>query len=178
LGLTFNILEQMDKKMISRILSFMAMSVPVLSPCAFLGGCNHGDEDTKDMQKPVIEMSGSGYFPQNCAALKRGERFTFRAKFSDNVELGNYNIEIHNNFDHHSHSTGSEECEADAKKTPVNAWVFNQDYPIPAGVKEFEANSEITVPATVDAGDYHFMVRLTDKSGWQQLVAVSVKIIE
>jgi hypothetical protein len=142
-----------------------------------LGGCG-GDEDTKDMQKPVITMSDGEYFPQNCVSLKRGGSFTFMAKFSDNVELGNYNIEVHNNFDHHSHSTGSEECKMDAKKTPVNAWVFNQDYSIPAGLKEFEAGNEITVPASVDTGDYHFMVRLTDKAGWQQLTAVSVKISE
>jgi hypothetical protein len=64
----------------------------------------------------------------------------------------------------------------DAKKAPVNAWVFNQDYAIPDGRKTFEANNEITVPADIDTGDYHFMVRLTDKSGWQQLAAVSVKI--
>jgi hypothetical protein len=163
----------MNKKMILRIL----LNVPILSLCAlfpalFLEGCDGGD----DMQKPVIEMNGDEYFPQNCVVLKLGDRFTFRAKFSDNVELGNYNIEIHNNFDRHSHSTGSEECETDAKKEPVNAWVFNQDYAIPAGLKEFTANNEIVVPADVDTGDYHFMVRLTDKSGWQQLAAVSVKI--
>jgi hypothetical protein len=172
----------MDKKVFLRVLSFIAGNVPVLSLCAFLpalllAGCD-GGEDTKDMQKPVIEMSGSGHFPKSCVTLKRGDSFVFRAKFSDNVELGNYNIEIHNNFDHHSHSTDSETCAMDAKKTPVDAWVFNQDYPIPAGMKEFEANSEITVPATVDTGDYHFMVRLTDRSGWQQLQAVSVKISE
>lgn len=130
------------------------------------------------MQKPVITMNGGEYFPQNCASLKRGERFTFRATFSDNEELGNYNIEVHHNFDHHTHSTDGETCETDEKKTPVNAWVFNRDYAIPAGMKTFEANSEIAVPADVDTGDYHFMVRLTDKAGWQQLIAYSVKIME
>jgi hypothetical protein len=140
--------------------------------------CGCRDNEAIDMQKPVIEMSVSEYFPRNCAFLKRGEIFTFKAKFSDNAELGNYNIEIHNNFDHHSHSTDSEECETDEKKIPVNAWVFNQDYSIPAGLKEFDASNEIAIPANIDAGDYHFMVRLTDKSGWQQLIAVSVKIDE
>jgi hypothetical protein len=142
-----------------------------------LGGCG-GDEVAKDMQKPAIEMSSGEYFPQNCVSLKRGDRFTFRAKFSDNAELGNYNIEIHNNFDHHSHSTGNETCETDTKKEPVNAWVFNRDYAIPAGLKEFTANDEIAIPDAVDTGDYHFMIRLTDKAGWQQLAAVSMKIIE
>ena len=132
---------------------------------------NSGD---KDMQKPVIEVS----FPQSCVELQCGESFTFRAQFFDNAELGSYNIEIHHNFDHHSHSTDNVECELDEKKTPVKAWIFNCDYDIPAGQKAFEANSEIAVPADIDAGDYHFMVRLTDRSGWQQLAAVSVKITE
>ncbi|MDR0560222.1 MAG: DUF4625 domain-containing protein [Prevotellaceae bacterium] len=131
-----------------------------------------GEEKNRDMQKPEIQIS----FPQNCIQLRRGESFTFRAQFSDNAELGSYNIEIHNNFDRHSHSTSNAECELDDKKTPVNAWVFNQSYEIPAGLKTFEASNEITVPADIDAGDYHFMVRLTDRSGWQQLAAASVKI--
>jgi hypothetical protein len=131
-----------------------------------------GDEADKDMQKPVIEI----HFPQTCVALQRDASFTFTAHFSDNEELGSYNIEIHNNFDHHSHSTDNAECEMDEKKTPVNAWVFNRDYVIPAGLQTFEANAQITVPDDIDVGDYHFMVRLVDKSGWQQLAAVSVKV--
>jgi hypothetical protein len=131
-----------------------------------------GKEENRDMQKPEIQIG----FPQNCIRLQRGESFTFRAQFSDNAELGAYNIEIHNNFDHHSHSTDNTECELDNKKTPVNAWVFNRDFAIPAGRKTFEANNLIAVPADIDAGDYHFMVRLTDRSGWQQLAAASVKV--
>ena len=143
--------------------------------CLFSMACSNDDENNnKDMQKPEIEI----IFPQNCIQLQRGEIFTFRAQFSDNVELGSYNIEIHHNFDHHSHSTDNVECELGEKKTPVKAWVFNRDYAIPAGQKAFEANNEIAVLAGIDAGDYHFMVRLTDKSGWQQLAAVSVKIVQ
>jgi hypothetical protein len=133
-----------------------------------------GEEESKDMEKPAIEVG----FPQNCTQLQRGESFTFHAQFSDNAELGSYNIEIHHNFDHHSHSTGNVECEQDEKKTPVNSWVFNTDYAIPDGRQTFEADNEIAVPAGIDAGDYHLMVRLTDRSGWQQLAAVSIKIKE
>jgi hypothetical protein len=133
-----------------------------------------GDDNNKDMQKPEIRVD----FPQNCIMLQRGQSFVFHAHFSDNVELGNYNIEVHNNFDHHSHNTGNVECEMDARKSPVNAWVFNQAYAIPAGQKTFEANNPITIPADIDTGDYHFMVRLTDQSGWQELAAVSIKVTE
>lgn len=144
--------------------------------CLLFLACSDDNEDTKDMEKPVIDMAGSNAFPQNCVILYRGESFPFKAVFTDNVELGSYNIEIHNNFDHHSHSTDDVECDLEPKKSPVKAFVYNQDFSIPIGKNVFEANDEIPIPADVDTGDYHFMVRLTDKAGWQQLRAISLKI--
>lgn len=150
--------------------------------CCLIGlllpGCDDRDDDSKDMEKPDIDMSGSDASPQNCVVLYRGEHFSFRATFTDNQELGNYNIEIHNNFDHHSHSTDHVECDQEPKKSPVNAFVYNRDFSIPSGKTRFEADNEIAIPADVDTGDYHFMVRVTDKAGWQQLRAVSLKIAE
>lgn len=156
--------------MIKRVLLFGFACFQMLS-------CGDGD-DSKDMAKPSIDMTRESAFPKNCVILYRGETFSFKATFTDNVELGNYNIEIHNNFDHHSHSTDDVECELEPKKKPVNPWVYNQDFPIPAGKTIFEADNTISIPADIDTGDYHFMVRLTDKAGWQQLKAVSIKIKE
>ena len=98
--------------------------------------------------------------------------------FSDNVELGNYNIEVHNNFDHHSHSTSAGDCDFDPKKQPVRPWVYNRSFAIPDGSRRYEAKVDIDIPADIDTGDYHFMVRVTDKAGWQQLKAVSIKITD
>lgn len=137
-----------------------------------------GQEDDHDMEKPVIGMDGASASPKACEEVYRGESFTFKAVFTDNEELGNYNIEIHNNFDHHSHSTDDVECELDEKKTPVNPFIYNQDFKIPAGSTVYEAEIDIPVPADADEGDYHFMIRLTDREGWQQLKAVSIKIRE
>lgn len=144
--------------------------------CLLVMACGNDDEDSLDMEKPSIDMSFNNACPQNCMILYRGESFPFRAVFADNQELGNYNVEIHNNFDHHSHSTDDAECDLDPKKTPVKAFVYNQDFSIPSGKNNFEANNEIFIPEDVDTGDYHFMVRLTDKAGWQQLKAISLKI--
>jgi hypothetical protein len=144
----------------------------ILSTILTIALLSCGDKEERDLQKPEIQIVS----PQNCAELRRGESFTFTAHFADNAELGSYNLEIHHNFDHHSHSTDSKDCTPDDAKTPVNPWVFNQDYTIPAGSLTFDASVEIPIPADIDKGDYHFMVRLTDKSGWQQLAAVSVKI--
>lgn len=139
----------------------------------FFSSC--GDED-HDMEKPVIDMNTVSAFPQTCDIVYRGESFTFKALFSDNRELGNYNIEIHNNFDHHSHSTDNVECELDEKKKPVKPFIYNKDFNIPSGSVSYAAENSIFVPEDADTGDYHFMIRLTDKSGWQQLKAVSIKI--
>ena len=136
------------------------------------------DDMVKDDEMPVIDMTSDTAFPQNCVTVYRGESFTFNALFTDNLELGSYSIEMHNNFDHHTHSTSSEECELGAIKGAVKPLLFIEEYSIPAGKTEYSASIEINVPADVDTGDYHFMVRLTDKSGWQAFKGISVKVAD
>ncbi len=138
-------------------------------------GCTKDDSKEKDMVKPEITDSDFPS-PVNCQVYQRGTSIPFSYIFTDNEELGNFNIEIHNNFDHHSHSTSAGDCPLDPKKDPVNPWIYNQDYTIPSGSKLYDAELEIPIPKDVDEGDYHFMIRLTDKSGWQQLKAISIKI--
>lgn len=142
-----------------------------------LYACSSDDEE-KDMTYPVISDYGITANPIDCQQYKRGETILFKYVFTDDTELGKYNIEVHNNFDHHSHSTSAEECTMDANKPAVNPWVYNKDYDIPSGQKTFTASVEIPIPADVDAGDYHFMIRLTDQAGWQQIKAMSIKVTE
>jgi hypothetical protein len=136
------------------------------------------DDTQKDDVLPVIDMSVDTAFPKNCVTVYRGESFTFNALFTDNVELGSYSIEMHNNFDHHTHSTSSTECEMEAVKKPVNPLLFIDEYDIPQGKTSYSASIEIEIPDDVDTGDYHFMVRLTDKSGWQTFMGISMKIAD
>ena len=150
---------------------FLAIAALLLASCS-----NDDDnEDVKDMDKPVI-ADGNTPSPIDCEVYHRGQTIAFRYTFSDNVGLGNFNLEIHNNFDHHTHSTSAGDCPLDPKKSPVSPWVFNRSYTIPQGSKSYEAKVDIPIPEDIDPGDYHFMVRLTDMSGWQQLKAVSIKI--
>jgi len=136
------------------------------------------DDTVKDDKMPVIDMTGDTAFPQNCVTVYRGESFTFSALFTDNIELGSYSIEMHHNFDHHTHSTSAQECELGAIKAPVNPLLFINQYSIPAGKTNYSALIEISIPSDVDTGDYHFMVRLTDKSGWQTFEGISVKVAD
>ena len=130
----------------------------------------------KDVTLPEILPAGDATAPLNCQVYYRGSVIFFDYLFSDDTELGAYNLEIHNNFDHHTHSTESGECRQDPVKQPVNPWIYNQDFSIPGGSKLHEAEQTISVPDDVDPGEYHFMIRLTDRSGWQQIKSVSIRI--
>ena len=150
--------------------------VSIMLLCALCACSSSSDE--KDMTLPEI-LPADGYIsPTNCQQFQRGTFIPFDCVFSDNMELGSFNIEIHNNFDHHTHGTEAGECKQDPVRSPVNPWLFNQDYDIPAGEKCHEASLRIPIPEDVDLGEYHFMIRLTDASGWQQLRSVSIRLIE
>lgn len=143
---------------------------------AFISSCS-SDNAEIDTEYPVIVISAVGAFPVQCSTIERGKTFTFKATFTDNVELGSYSLDIHHNFDHHTHSTEVTTCETEAVKKPVNPMLFINNYTIPNGVKSYEATAQISIPADVDPGDYHFMIRLTDKEGWQTLKGLSIKIL-
>lgn len=146
--------------------------------CALCACGSSEDDSSKDMTKPIISDMGITANPIDCQQYHRGTVIPVCYTFTDDVELGSYNIEIHNNFDHHTHSTSAVECEEEHEKTPVKPWVFNQDYTIPSGLRTFTSRIDIKIPSDIDTGYYHFMIRLTDRAGWQELKSVAVKIVE
>ncbi len=139
-------------------------------------------KDDIDDQKPEIDLSISDAFPVNCDTLYFGEAFTFKALFTDNVELGSFSIDFHNNFDHHSHTTEVTACSLGAVKAPINPYVSIADYDIPKGLDAYETSVEITIPdgdsnGTFDEGDYHLFISLVDKEGWSVQKGLSIKIL-
>ena len=57
-----------------------------------------------------------------------------------------------------------------------NEWAIrNLPKSVPLNGAKVRYSGTITARET---GDYHFMVRLTDKAGWQQIKAVSIKVVE
>lgn len=139
----------------------------------FFIGCK---KEEIDNTPPEID-SNFNSFPIQCSEIKRGEMFTFKARFTDDIELGSFGIDIHHNFDHHNHSTEAGKCDLGTIKTPVNPFVLLKNYEIPTRLKSYEASVSVEVPNDIDTGDYHFMIKVTDKAGWQALKGLSVKII-
>lgn len=138
-------------------------------------GCKKDNKVEIDTEYPEI-LTTANSFPLQCGTLMRGQTATIKLTFSDNIELGAYSLDIHHNFDHHNHSTEVNQCTFETKKTPIKPFVFIQNYNIPIGLKRYEATAQIPIPADIDPGDYHFMIRLTDKEGWQTIKGLSIKI--
>jgi hypothetical protein len=135
-----------------------------------------------DKEKPVIDLSLPDAFPVNCDTIYFGDTFVFRVAFTDNTGLGSYSIDIHHNFDHHSHSTEVTECSLNPVKDPVNPLTFIEDYEIPEKLTEYETNLYISIPSgngigLYDEGDYHFFISLTDREGWSQQKGLSIKML-
>lgn len=149
---------------------YVIVSLLVLVACA---ACDNAE---RDMEPPVIGTDGIVASPAECDAYRLGDTIHFCYRLTDNVELGRYNIEVHSNHDHHTHSTSAVDCDLEPVCEAVNPWVFNADYAIPAGTANYVAMTDIVVPTGVDPGDYHFMVRVTDRAGWQQLRSMAIKL--
>jgi hypothetical protein len=138
-----------------------------------------------DKEKPLIDLTIPDVFPFNCDTLYFGESFELKVLFTDNEELGStgaFSIDIHNNFNHHSHSTEVTECSLTPEKEPVNPFLFIESFDIPSGLSEFETNLEISIPSgdingDYDEGDYHFFISLTDKGGWSAQKGLSIKML-
>ncbi len=136
------------------------------------------DKESIDTEKPTIDISAATAFPKQCSQIKRGSSFTFHARLADNVALGSYNINVHHNFDHHSHSTEVEECTLEPIKIPVKPFTLVKSVNIPGQPQLYDAQLQIDVPADVDPGNYHFMIQVTDQSGWSIQRGISVRIVE
>lgn len=140
-------------------------------------GCSNDDNDV-DKTKPTIDISKSAF--QNCTEVKKGGPFTFSAVVSDNVALGSYSFDIHHNFDHHTHSTeaGVVECSDAPDKTPINPFKLIKTSTITGSPKTYTITQQFTIPEEYEEGDYHFMIKVTDKAGWSELKGLSFKLIK
>ena len=173
------------KKLLTIIASALIMSA--------ITSCDNDDDKTIDTEKPQIDTSIDGASPANAATFYFGEAIPVKLLLTDNEELGSFSVNIHNNFDHHSHSTEEEgEEHHDHEEGEEHrhegedgdAFQFTQDYTIPAGSTQFLIDTKITLPVKSDdgdeyeGGDYHFMITVTDKAGFSTFKAFEIKILQ
>ncbi len=140
-----------------------------------LFSCSSSDDDT-DTEKPTISINYEQGFPQSCTIIKKGEGFNIRVKTSDNLGLASYAIDIHNNFDHHTHDDQGSSCAMDGEKEPVKPLIYMKSFDINGSPKSYEIEQLINIPDDIDSGDYHCQISIIDVTGWQSRTSVDIKI--
>lgn len=154
------------------------MSLLLLSMLFIATSCSSSDDDSRDTTKPTITINYAGGFPQACAELERGQTYTFKAQVTDNVALAAYSIDIHHNFDHHTHDDQLGDCDFHEDKVAVNPLLVLENYSISGDLQTYEISIDIDIPNNIDTGDYHCSYSVTDQTGWQSQTSVDIKIIE
>ena len=158
-------------------MKFTLKYICFLSFIICIAACSDDNSIDKDLDKPTITINYNEGFPQGCTELSRGETYNFRTQVTDNKELASYSIDIHHNFDHHTHDDQGVQCDLEAIKTAVNPLIFMENYSVEDGVMTHEINISITIPNDIDTGDYHCAYSVTDVTGWQSRTSVDIKII-
>ncbi|MBW8242922.1 DUF4625 domain-containing protein [Muricauda oceani] len=149
----------------------------ILFATLFLASCSSSDDGSVDEEKPTISVNYTGGFPQACETLERGETYTFKAQVTDNLALAAYSLNIHHNFDHHTHDDQGAQCELEAVKQAVNPMIYIENFEIEDGTTSYEINISVTIPDDIDPGDYHCAYSVTDITGWQSRTSIDIKIL-
>ena len=129
----------------------------VLALSLFFASCSSDSDEPVDVTIPEIDM----HEPHAHDEFAAGQNITFEAVFTDDVELGSYSIDVHDNLDGHGHGRI-----AQPKNDPsLERWIFKQNYPIPEGYIRYEAAEDIPISENAVAGPYHFIVQAVDAAG-------------
>lgn len=100
-----------------------------------------------------------------------GDGIHFEMELSDDVALGSYKVEIHNNFDGHDHASVTVMRSETVDFSYTNTW-----YDIAGQRNATIHHHEIVIPADATHGDYHFMVYCVDAAGNESYVVRNVVI--
>lgn len=140
--------------------------------------CSSDDNSSVDTEKPVIILNAPG----EGAKLEAGKDIHFDMEVSDNVALGSYNIDIHNDFDGHTHSLvamAEEDHDHEDENEHRTPFQFNKTWDNIKGKKNDDVHHhEIVIPTDAKRGNYHFVVKLLDQAGNQQMVYRTVEIVD
>lgn len=137
----------------------LKLFLPVLAAAISFTSCSDDDTDT---QKPTIVIQE----PHAEEEVAPGGELHIEAIFTDNVELASYKIEIHEDFDDHTHAVYKNSHD-------VNPWSYDKTFEIPAGLTTFEAVEHLDIPTEINGepiseGTYHLGIYVTDAAGNEQ----------
>jgi hypothetical protein len=121
--------------------------------------CDNDNNDPVDVTAPAIELEE----PVVEEFFHTGDYIHFKATFTDDIELGSYSIDIHDNIDGHSHGRIFKTYEDPS----LLQWNFKENFTFPVGQKvvDIDMDDQIEIPSNAIAGPYHFIIQAIDKAG-------------
>ena len=139
-------------------------------PLLFVG-CGGEEVDVTAPSMKILSLTPEPTASEVCGAvedsvffLTGGETLQAELLFSDNAALSQYKIDIHNNFDCHGHGGAA------VPSVPIpDVASQTTDWSV-LNLNDLSGNSEqvtlqLTPPANVTAGTYHFQIQVVDESG-------------
>lgn len=124
-----------------------------------INGCIFQDSELVDITAPEIEVS----YPEEGTHFEAGGFVQFEGTLKDDLELGSYSIDIHDNLDGHGHGR----IASPSDDPSLIRWSSKNNYTIPEGYIIYNAlhDDDIEIAANALAGPYHFIVQAVDKAG-------------
>lgn len=119
--------------------------LPLIVVGSFMG-C--GKEESEDLTAPTIAIEE----PKSGASFKIGTEVHFEAEFKDNEALATYHLDIHDNFDGHSHG-----------RILVEKFRYEKSFEVSG--KSMKVEEHIGVPKNATAGPYDLIVHAVDADG-------------
>ena len=117
-----------------------------------LVSCSKDDDDNQDTKDPLIlELTINEEDYDHDVTVAAGSDMHVEGSFSDNERLGEYKLDIHDNFDGHDHG----KTMADWATVVI----------IPLSGKKDSIHEDVAVPSDATAGPYHAVSRLIDAEG-------------
>lgn len=148
------------------------LSLLAIAGALVISSC--GNKEVDDAA-PVIEFLSFDPVPYPdtiCGSLENvvfhvqsGGTLSFEARITDDVELSQFKIDIHTNFDCHGHKANTED------------WAVLEIGDMSG--KEYILRRDLQLPAYVTAGIYHFQIQAIDKAGNDnpQAYVFSIKVL-
>jgi len=106
------------------------------------------DNEVVDVTAPTITLSEPG----TGEAFDAGDAVHFEALFEDDIALATYSINIHDNFDGHSHG-----------RLAATSFEYSQSFDL-SGTSD-DVHEDIDIPSDAFAGPYHMVVEAIDAAG-------------
>lgn len=135
--------------------------------------CGSDDDD----DRPTI----SNLEPTEGEKLQIGKAVHFEADIASNNGLKSYKIDIHNNFDGHSHTKSISADTDSVAYSFTKTWTTDKtDGESLFGKKNTTLHHhEIVIPTTIDGkpvktGKYHFVLYVVDQDGYETLQARNI----